>query len=47
MFFSPANTWRKFSNTGVEGCWLLTVLGGDNALPAYPQDRPWATTAVI
>lgn len=47
MFFSPANTWRKFSNTGVEGCWLLTVLGGDNALPVYPEDRAKATTAVL
>lgn len=39
MFFSPANTWRTFSNNGVEGCWLLTVLGGDNAPPVFPEDR--------
>jgi mannose-6-phosphate isomerase-like protein (cupin superfamily) len=39
MFFSPANTWRKFSNAGVEGCWLLTVLGGDMIVCAPGKDR--------
>ncbi|HVA26068.1 MAG TPA: cupin domain-containing protein [Chloroflexota bacterium] len=39
MFFSPARTLRRFTNTTTEPVWLLTVLGGQDARPIYPNEQ--------
>jgi mannose-6-phosphate isomerase-like protein (cupin superfamily) len=39
MFFSPARTLRRFANTTGQPVWLLTVLGGQDARPMYPNEQ--------